>query len=212
MTGSTARPPGIGASRRAYGATLVVGLLSAVATTTAVSRPWYEASATVKNLPRLEAAASGTDLVPVAGALGVVLVASFGAVVATRGWLRRGLGLLIVLGAAVVLVSTARLSTTDEVLRAGLSARGWSGGAYDTSATPWRLLVLVGSAGCLAAGAAVARFGAQWPTMGQRYDAPAPAADSLAPSEGSAVEADRSLTQEQLWRALDQGRDPTQDS
>ena len=209
MTEGGVGPASAAASRRAYGVTLLVGLLSAVATTTAVSRPWYEASATVKNLPKLEAAASGIDLVPIAGALGVVLVAAFGAVIATRGWLRRGLGLLIMLGAVVVLVAAARPGTTDEVLRAGLSARGWSGGGYDISGTPWRLLVLVGSAGCLAAGAAVARFGAQWPTMGQRYDPPTPS-DSLAASEGLVGEADRSLTQEQLWRALDQGRDPTQ--
>ncbi len=207
---ATASPATAGGGHRAYGFAVLVGLLSAVAVTTGVSRPWYEASATVKNLPRLEAAATGSELLPVAGALGLVLMASFGAVIATRGWWRRGLGLLIVVGAVVVLVAAARPGTTDQVLRADLAARGWPGGGYDTSVTPWRWLVLAGSAGCLAAGAAVARFGAQWPTMGQRYDAPPLSADSAAADESFPAEVDRSLTQEQLWRALDQGRDPTQ--
>lgn len=210
MTDEATGPARGAASRRGYAGALLLGLLSAAAVTAAVSRPWYEATATSKNLPKIEAAASGADLVPMAGSLGLVLLAAFGAVIATRGWLRRGIGLLIVASALVVLGTTAAPGGTDEVLRAGLSARGWSGGGYASTATLWRWLSLLGAAGCIAAGAAVVRFGARWPTMGHRYDAPGRAADPAEAPGQAGAEPDGSMPAEELWRALDQGRDPTQ--
>lgn len=208
--GGVAVPTSGGASRRGYAAALVGGLLSAAAVTVGVAQPWFEASATPKNLPELEGAATGADLVPLVGALGVVLLASFGAVIATRGWLRRSLGLLIMAGGVVVIVAVVNPGNTDEVLRAGLAARGWPGGEYETAGQPWRWLSLLGAAGCVGAGAAVARLGAHWPTMGQRYDAPGPSGDSPAGTDDAHTESDGSVTAERLWRALDQGRDPTQ--
>lgn len=202
--------PARGASGRGYAAALLVGLLSAAAATAGVTRPWYEASATSRFLPELEATATGVDLAPLAGAVGVVLLASFGAVIATRGWLRRGVGVLIVAGAVVVLVAVVDPSGAERVLRAGLSARGWSGGGYVTTVTPWRWLSLLGAVGCIGAGAAVAWFGAQWPTMGQRYDAPDPVGDSAAGADDLGAEPAGSVPTEELWRALDNGRDPTQ--
>lgn len=211
MTDANARRAQQRAASRAYAAALVGGLSCAAGVAVGVTRPWYEASATVRNLPRLEASATGSALEPLAGALGVVLLASFGAVIATRGNVRRAVGVLIVVCAIVVLVAAAHPSGSEQALREGLSARGWSGGSYSVSGNPWRWLVLLCSAGCLAAGAAVARYGAGWPTLGQRYEAPAQLADSANVSESvqDDADADASLTDEQLWRALDGGHDPT---
>jgi uncharacterized membrane protein (TIGR02234 family) len=142
----------------------------------------------------------------------VVLLGSFGAVVATGGAVRRALGVLIVVCAVVVLAAAAHPGSAAQVLGDGLSARGWSGGSYSTAGRPWRWLVLVGAAGCLAAGTAVTRFGAGWPTLGQRYDAPAAVADPTAVGADSPTGGDGDLTDEQLWRALDRGDDPTQTS
>ncbi len=210
MTGGSTVPPSRGASRRGYAAALLTGLLSAAAVTLGVARPWYEASATSTVLPELAAVATGADLVPLAGALGVVLLAAFGAVLATRGWLRRGLGLLIVAAAVAVLVAVVDPGDTGQLLRERLSARGWSGGHYETAVTAWRWLSLFGAVGCITAGAAVAWFGARWPTMGQRYDAPDPVPGSTAGGDDRGAEADGSASSEDLWRALDQGRDPTE--
>ena len=212
MTQPTAAQRPDGGTRRAYGVVLLVGLVSATAVAVGVTRPWFEASATGRNLPRLHAAATGADLMPLAGALGVVLLGSFGAVVATRGTVRRALGLLIVVCAVVVLIAAAHPGSPANVLGDGLSARGWSGGNYSTAGRPWRWLVLVGAAGCVLAGAAVTRFGGQWPTLGQRYDAPAPVDKSRALGPGSRTGGDGDLTDEQVWRALDRGDDPTQTS
>jgi uncharacterized membrane protein (TIGR02234 family) len=211
MTQHKAARPNVGTGRT-YAVVLLVGLLSAAAVAVGVTRPWYEAFATGKNLPRLQAAATGADLMPLAGALGVVLLGSFGAVVATRGAVRRALGVLIVVCSIVVLGAAAHPGSAAQVLTDGLSARGWSGGSYLTAGRPWRWLVLVGAAGCLVAGAAVACFGARWPTLGQRYGAPAPVADPTAVGAGSRTGGDDDVTDEQLWRALDRGDDPTQTS
>lgn len=204
-----ARQSGEVAAGRAYGAVWVAGLCCAGAVALGVTRPWYSASATVANLPRLEASATGADLMPLTGALGVVLLASFGAVVATRGTLRSAIGVLIAACGIVVLLAAVNASGAQQVLREGLTDRGWSGGSYSTSGEPWRWLVVLGAAGCLAAGAAVARHGARWPTLGQRYDAPPRVADGADPAGSPPPSADADLTTEQLWRALDQGHDPT---
>jgi hypothetical protein len=72
-------------------------------------------------------------------------------------------------------------------------------GSRDTSAhvTGWWWLALVGSLLALAAAVVAVRFCGTWPEMGSRYDAPA-----TRPQPEDLDELD-------LWRAIDQGRDPT---
>jgi uncharacterized membrane protein (TIGR02234 family) len=190
--------------RRVYAQTLVVGLVSAGAVSVGVSRPWVSATANVTGLPVIHATVDGADLAPLAGALGFVLLASFGAVIATRGWVRRGLGVLVVVAALVVLAAAVHPGETGTALEQGLSAKGWSGGPYETSTSAWRLLVGLGSLGCLVAGLLVARFGGSWASMGARYDAPG----STAPQAAGSPEAE--LTETDLWRSIDSGHDPTQ--
>ncbi len=198
--GSTGTP----AARRAlYAPTLIIGLLGAVGITVGTSRPWVSATATVPGLPTIHATATGADLAPLVGALGVVVLAAFGAVVATRGWLRRGLGAGVLVASAVVLVAVIDPAGSGDVLRDGLSAKGWSGGSYQSSTEPWRWLVLVAALATALAGASTARYGAGWAVMGSRYDAPrAGRAATSVPAE--------ELSETDVWRAIDQGRDPTQ--
>lgn len=186
-----------------YPATLLSGLLGATAVAVGVARPWVEATATVQGLPALETTASGASLAPLTGALGVVLLAAFGAVIATRGWVRRGLGLLIVVVAVVVLAAAIWPGPTAASLTEQLVAKGYSGGGYETSTLAWRWVVLAGSVVSAGAGAMVARFGGRWATMGSRYDAPTA-------REEAAVDPDGATDETQLWRALDRGNDPTQ--
>lgn len=190
--------------RHLYGPVLLVGLLGAVGLTVGASHPWITATSTVSGMPTIHASASGSDLAPLAGALGVVVLAAFGAVVATRGWVRRGLGAAIVLASIVVLVSVVRPSGASDVLTSGLSAKGWSGGGYETAAQAWRWLMLVAAVATAAAGAATAAYGGEWAVMGSRYDAPSGGGPSAArPSE--------ELSETDVWQAIDQGRDPTQE-
>jgi uncharacterized membrane protein (TIGR02234 family) len=190
--------------RRLYGPTLVLGLFGALGATVGAARPWVSATGTVARLPTMHASASGADLAPLAGALGVAVLAAFGAVIATRGWARRAIGVAIMAASVVIVVSAADPSGAREALTSGLSAKGWSGGDYRTSTEPWRWLVLLGGAVTLLAGAVTARYGGQWAAMGERYDAPRPARNAVPkPAE--------ELTENDVWQAIDQGRDPTRE-
>jgi uncharacterized membrane protein (TIGR02234 family) len=199
--GAGGRPAG---PRRLYGPVLLIGLLGALGVTVGAARPWISATSSVRGLPTLHTTASGADLAPLAGALGVVLLAAFGAVIATRGWVRRALGAAIVLASLVVLVAVVDPSGAGAALRSGLSAKGWSGGAYRTHTEVWRWLVLASSVVTASAGAATFWYGGRWAVMGDRYDAPGA-------SRRTATRPADELSENDVWQAIDRGRDPTQD-
>jgi uncharacterized membrane protein (TIGR02234 family) len=150
---------------------------------------------------------TGVEVAALAGALGVVVLASFGAVIATRGRMRRALGALIVVSSAVIAYSTLWPPSGLDQVEAGLSALGWAGGTYDVATRPWRWLTLAAASLSLAAGAGVLARGHQWATMGSRYDAPASQA-GRADVTGGADRGD--LTEADVWHEIDHGRDPTQ--
>ncbi|MGH3631961.1 MAG: Trp biosynthesis-associated membrane protein, partial [Sciscionella sp.] len=91
-------------SSHGYALTLLVGVLGAVAVIVAVSRTWVWAAGTSPGLPTVHVGASGADVAPLAGGLGFVLLAGFGAVIATRRLVRRCVGGLMVALAVVVVV------------------------------------------------------------------------------------------------------------
>lgn len=138
---------------------------------------------------------------PLAGALGYVLLAAFGAVIATRGWLRRAVGSLIVVAAVAVAISVLVLpGGADAQLRDALAANGWPGrGPIDPETPVWRWLVLAGSIGAASAGAVIAVRGHRFAVMGARYDA----------VSAPAGKADIGSGESDLWRAIDRGDDPT---
>jgi uncharacterized membrane protein (TIGR02234 family) len=190
------------ASRTGYVLTVAVGLAASGMCAVAVARPWSRATASVPGLPPIEASVDGADVAPVAAALAFVCLAGFGAVLATRGWARRVVGILIV-GCAAVIVAVAVVPTsTTGLLEDALSARGWTGGDYDHSVTAWRVATAVSGLAVMAAGAVVAWLAGQWATMGARYDSPASA-------RAASADDDEPLSEAAMWRALDDGSDPT---
>ena len=137
--------------------------------------------------------------VPLAAALGLAGLACWGVLLVTRGRVRR---VLAVVGAlvAVGLVATAvvgRASALDSARHATVDLGRTPAGAHITG---WWWVSLVAAVLALAACAVAVRHVATWPEMGSRYDAPAGAPDSRDPAEMEDVD---------LWRAIDQGRDPT---
>jgi uncharacterized membrane protein (TIGR02234 family) len=191
------------ASRAGYGVTVVVGLAASGLCAVSVARPWARATASVPGLPPVEAAVDGADVAPVAAALAVVCLAGFGAVLATRGWTRRAVGVVIVVCAAVVVVVAVMPGSATGLLEDALSAKGWTGGHYDRSGAGWRIAAAAAGVVAVAAGAVVARFAGDWATMGTRYDSPAEAQRS------EHEPADGPLSDAAMWRALDDGGDPT---
>jgi uncharacterized membrane protein (TIGR02234 family) len=191
------------ASRGGYAVTILVGLAASGLCALSVARPWARATATVRGLPPIEASVDGADVAPVAAALAVVCLAGFGAVLATRGWVRRALGVVIVACAAVVVAVAVAPESTTGLLEDALAARGWTGGGYDRSGTAWRAAAVASGVVVMAAGAIVTRFAGDWATMGTRYDSP---------SEGrqaSQAATDEPMSDAAMWRALDDGGDPT---
>lgn len=194
------------AGRRGYAMVLVVGLVGSLLAVVGTARPWASAAAAPPGLPTVHASVTGTDLEPVCGALGLALLAAFGAVLATRGRVRRGIGAAIVAGSVAVLVlaATAPADPTS-ALSADLSTKGWTGDGFASSTEPWRWIVVAAAVIAALAGVAVAWFGGGWASMGARYDAPAAAGQA---SRRDAAADD--LTEAEVWKAIDQGRDPTQ--
>lgn len=156
----------------------------------------------------MTAEVTGGGLAPLAGGLALLPLAAWGAVLASRGWVRRAVGLISTGCAAVIVWAAAHPGESRTLLERGLAAKGWTAAApYTTSSTAWRWVVLLGGIGCVVVGALIMWRGPRWPTMGQRYDA----IDDrpVAPSAGGVDPPADELDEESLWRALDRGHDPT---
>jgi uncharacterized membrane protein (TIGR02234 family) len=109
------------------------------------------------------------------------------------------LGLVVAVGLVATVVE-AFWSLPDKLADALLRASGTD--AVATDLTGWYAAAAVGALLSVAASAAAVVLVPRWPEMGTRYDAPTGA---------SAAEADRAEPKENIdiWKALDEGRDPT---
>ncbi len=196
--------------RRGYLLALGGLLAGGALTLLALGRPWLFVQLRLgPSAPVTTATYAGSALHPWGAALGVAALAVALAVVATRGFARRLLGLLVVAGAIpllVLAVTTGRsgpdvaVLTRDygpvTVVSDGAPATA-VGATAVVSGSAWWVLLLV-AAGLLAvAGAVTCWCGPQWPVMSRRYE-----------RRGAAAPADTTTPQGQ-WDALDRGEDPT---
>ncbi len=178
--------------RRTFGATVLLGLLGSGLAALSGGKPWAA--------PDSQAGATLVDHtgghVPLAGALGLVALACWGVVLVTRARVRRAVAALgAVVAVGLVVTAVLGRSTALDSARAATVVLGSEG----TSAhvTGWWWAALVGSVLALAASVLALRFCGSWPEMGSRYDAPA-----TRPQPEDLDDLD-------LWRAIDQGHDPT---
>jgi uncharacterized membrane protein (TIGR02234 family) len=187
-------------ARRSFGVVVAAGLAGAAAATVAATSTWGEA--TSRDTGLRTAAADGSTVAPLALPMALVALASWGTVLVLR---RRGRRIVSVLAAVAGFVGAAvALTRASESGAAAMEALGDLPGA-STSTTAWPF---VAAAGCLvsALAALVAWWQAPgWPEMSTRYDAPTGRSGANEP--GSAD--DRPRTDAELWKALDEGRDPT---
>lgn len=190
---TTTRPRAEG--RRWFAPAVLVGLAGTGLCALAGAKPW---AASDRQAGSTLVTASGGH-VPLASALGLVGLAAWGVLLVTRGWVRRGVALLGVL-VAVALVATAvvgRSSALDSARKTTVDLRGTATG---THLTAWWVVGLVGAVLAVVAAGFALRFVPAWPEMGSRYDAPQGRAEAVDPAD---------MDETDLWRALDQGRDPT---
>ncbi|MFC4020243.1 Trp biosynthesis-associated membrane protein [Micromonospora sp. GCM10011542] len=160
----------------------------------AATRGWtVELTARPAPLPPVREARTGAALLPWLPALALVALAGGGAVLATRGRLRRLLGaLLAVLGLAV----------------AAGGGYGLVAGFDGAVSRQWPAFCLLGGLLAAAGGGWTALRGAGWPAMGARYERPArTATPSATPARPADPMAGRRTTE--AWDALDRGEDPT---
>jgi uncharacterized membrane protein (TIGR02234 family) len=191
------------AARRLFALALLLDVLGGGAALLFSSRPWQTITvARPRPLESITVQISGRSL---DGALlGATLVALAGvvAVLATRGVVRQGVGLLVALSgillgwraiASSAAVSHSRALDLVTARRGGVGIDPGSAAIVDTHPI-WPVLTVLSAAVVLAAGTVIAIFGARWSAMSSRYDAPT----------GAQVAGD-----EAMWTALDRGDDPT---
>ncbi|HEY3531264.1 MAG TPA: Trp biosynthesis-associated membrane protein [Nocardioides sp.] len=181
--------------RRWFGPAVVLGVAGTGLAALAGGKPW--------GAPDGQAGSTLVDKsgghVPLAAALGLVGLACWGVLLVTRGRLRRAVAALSAL-VAVGLVTTAvvgRSSALDSARNATVDLGRTPAGVHTTA---WWYVALVAAVLALFSAAIAVRYVPDWPEMGKRYDAPT--ATTAAPDPADQENVD-------LWRAIDQGRDPT---
>ena len=193
------------ARRRTFGPTVLAGLASGTLAAVAGTRPWVvdtEAAPTGDPVPGIDLAdpvASAGEM-PVALALGLVVLAAWGVVLVTRGRVRRAVAALSLLASAGLLASVvvAAVTLPDQVARA---IRDQGSDVVAEGFSPWFWAAALAASVSVAAAAVAVRLAPTWPEMGSRYDAP------------GAAEATKPLPEERnhldLWKSMDEGHDPT---
>jgi uncharacterized membrane protein (TIGR02234 family) len=179
-------------NRRSHLVAIVACLAGAGLTLYAVTRTWSVRVETRTGLPELRTETTGADAQPWLIGLALVALAGTGALLATRGVVRRILGgLLAVAGAGIV-------------LGAVLARRGVEAGEAGPAAAVWPAACVIGGAAIAVGGLLAARHGHLWSAMSARYERSAPPAEAKPPREDSASADNRAF-----WEALDRGEDPT---
>ncbi|WP_162529825.1 Trp biosynthesis-associated membrane protein [Nocardioides caldifontis] len=181
--------------RRSFGPTVAVGLAGAALATVGATSTWGEA--TTRDTGLRTATVDGSAVAPLVLPVALVALASWGTVLVLR---RRGRRVVAVLAAAAgVAGAVAALAGVSDAGGAAVEALGDLPDAT-SSTTAWPVVAAVGF--LLSTAAAVVAWwrAPAWPEMSARYDAPT-GGDGEAPAEPR--------TDAELWKALDEGRDPT---
>lgn len=186
------------AERRTLAPVAALGLAGAGLAAVAGSEAWVTASSCDQALTAL---GTGVGEAPAATAVSLALLASWGALLVTRGVVRRALSFLtalLALGlvAAVLLgVGAAADGLTERFSDLGVACS-------ETSRTGWFWVAVVALPLAVLPALLAVRLVPTWPEMGRRYDAPAeqPTEPEQPPEERENLD---------LWKAMDEGRDPT---
>ena len=181
---------------RSYGLTVVLGLAGAVLTAVAGTRSWARATGDAAGID-VEAVVRGSDSAPLVVALALVGLAAWGVVLVLRGQMRRvvaAVGLMAALGALLAVVDAFDGAQVDAL--ATLRGKGAAGDVAVASLTAWYYLAGVGALTAALAFAVAVWRAPHWPEMGTRYDAPS-------------TQRSVPVTDQDMWRALDHGHDPT---
>lgn len=188
--------------RRTFGRTVLAGVAAAALGALACAKPWAHLTGGAQRALGFDTAAlRSAGEVPLASALSLVALAVWGAVLVSRGRGRRVLAALGLLDALVLLVVTVVAGfTVSGDLRATADADLAAHGHLATGLTGWYVVALLTVLVSVACFAAAVRWSPAWPAMSSRYDGPA---------GGPAPVAREPRTNQELWKAIDEGDDLT---
>jgi Tryptophan-associated transmembrane protein (Trp_oprn_chp) len=180
---------------RGYVPTVLVGLAGAALAAVAGARNWATTQGDAAGI-KVEASVTGAESQPLVAALALVALASWGVVLVSRGLARRAVAVVGLVASVGALASVVLgLSAVEQDAVDAAVARGATGETFATSFSAWFYLAGLGALLAAAAFAVAVVRAPRWPAMGNKYDAP-----SARPAPA---------TDEDMWRALDEGRDPT---
>jgi uncharacterized membrane protein (TIGR02234 family) len=189
--------------KRTFGPVVLLGLGASALAAVASAKPWLGAGTTSGSQDASMSVLDQGTRDPLASAVSLVLLASWGVLLVTRGVVRRGFAVVATVAAAgLVATVVAGHATLPDTARDSFD-QAMGRGTTETGFTGWFWTAAVTAVVALVAGVLAVRLVPHWPEMGSRYDAPA--GDSTSPAPG-----EESLDPERdLWNALDEGRDPT---
>lgn len=189
-----------GSRRGGFGPVVLTGVVAAGACALLASQSWVATPGTsLQRYPGDPLTATGEA--SLVGALALVALASWGVLLVTRGRVRRVMAAWVLLVSAGVVAAVVRSMVT---LPGDVETALRVAGVTDPAASlQWAYaLPALGAAGLLLAAAGFAlRWVPRWPEMGSRYDAPRASRFSSS-TTGTDTGTD-------VWRQLDEGRDPT---
>ncbi|GAA1628436.1 Trp biosynthesis-associated membrane protein [Actinoplanes couchii] len=175
------------------------GLLTAVlaclggagAALLAVTRVWVTEVEVRPGLTDLRTEQTGAEVQPWLLGLAVMALAGAGALLATRGVVRRVLGAVLALAGVGVAVG---------------AVLAWANENPDPA---WPVVTVLGGAAVAVGGVLTARHGHLWAAMSSRYDRTPAAAPEVTAPETAPVQTQAVPDSRAFWDALDRGEDPT---
>lgn len=193
---STAHP-----RRRTFGPVVLVGLAAAGLASVSATNPWVGGSLTSSDASSTLTMSFDPAESPLAAALGLVLLATWGVLLVTRGVFRRAVAWLGAVAALGYAVTTALApwqldSAVEESMRMMTGTVD-----QDLGVTAWWWAAVVAAVLVCVTSASAVLWVRHWPEMGTKYDAPTGARSEPAPAQPT--------ENIDIWKALDEGRDPT---
>lgn len=184
--------------RRTFGPVVLLGLATAGLAAVAATKPWVGSGGSGGSDATMTVLDAGTRY-PLASAVSLVLLAAWGVLLVTRGAVRRAfavvaalaaVGLVATVVAAYVTLPDSARNSYDQLMGRGSQEQDFTGWFWTTGVCAVLAVIPTFLA---------VRLAPSWPEMGSRYDAPgARPVAGPEPTRG-----------QDLWQALDQGRDPT---
>ena len=205
MGARTADRAAVPPAARSFGPTSLIGVAGAGLTCVAATRTWASASGSSAGV-HVRSTIAGSTSAPLAISLALVALAAWGVVLVLRARPRRlaaAVGLLASVGVLVTVAASVHRAGRDAVH--SVVAEGATSGDAGSSLSGWYFVCGAAALVTVAAFVVAVRDAPRWPAMSSRYDAPTGrqgAQGSRHPHAGPATEQD-------MWRDLDAGRDPT---